>query len=86
MRFATTALGLTLVTSSIAAPTLLNAESSQPACAYPIGQSGGSNAKVAGRLFNIDGKVEYFAGWNEFPLQTQQLICYRKQCMVARTS
>lgn len=35
---------------------------SQPAPAYPIGQGTGANAKVAGRLFDIDGKAEYFAG------------------------
>lgn len=62
MKFTRSALGFALASSTLAAPTLLPAESSQPACSYPIGQSGGSNAKVAGRLFEIDGKVEYFAG------------------------
>lgn len=32
-----------------------------PECTYPIG-TGGENAKVSGRLFNIDGHVKYFAG------------------------
>lgn len=34
----------------------------QPPVAYPIGQVNWANAKVAGRLFDLDGKVEYFAG------------------------
>lgn len=40
----------------------LHVDSNQPPPAYPIGQSKSHNAKVAGRLFDIDGKVEYFAG------------------------
>lgn len=40
----------------------LHIDSDQPPPAYPIGQTKGQNAKVAGRLFDIDGKVEYFAG------------------------
>lgn len=40
----------------------LHIDSNQPPPAYPIGQTKGQNAKVAGRLFDIDGKVEYFAG------------------------
>jgi len=47
-----------------ATPTIQPATAQQPACSFPIGTSGGSNAKTAGRLFNIDGKVEYFAGSN----------------------
>jgi mannan endo-1,4-beta-mannosidase len=35
----------------------------QPAPFYPIGTSNGTNAKVSGRLFEIDGKIGYFAGW-----------------------
>ncbi len=55
-------LGLLLASCVIAAPAIQSSPASQqPAVAYPIGQNG-SNAKVAGRLFNIDGKVEYFAG------------------------
>lgn len=44
---------------------LVSSESpnAQPKSLYPFSSSG-SNAKVAGRLFNIDGKVEYFAGTN----------------------
>ncbi|KAE8441983.1 hypothetical protein EG329_004109 [Mollisiaceae sp. DMI_Dod_QoI] len=57
-------LGLLLASCVIAAPAIQSSPASQqPAVAYPIGQNG-SNAKVAGRLFNIDGKVEYFAGNN----------------------
>lgn len=40
----------------------LHIDSKQPPPAYSIGQIKGQNAKVAGRLFDIDGKVEYFAG------------------------
>lgn len=40
----------------------LHIDNSQPPPIYPIGQTKGPNAKVAGRLFNIDGRVEYFAG------------------------
>lgn len=64
MKLLITILTCALVSSSLAAPTLLSADSVQPATAYPIGQSKGSNAMVAGRLFNIDGKVGYFAGSN----------------------
>lgn len=51
-----------LVVSVTALPAALHIDSSQPPPAYPIGQGKGSNARVAGRIFNIDGKVEYFAG------------------------
>jgi hypothetical protein len=54
------ALGLAALAST--APTFNPAVS--PECAYPIG-TGGENAKVSGRLFNIDGHVKYFAGNNE---------------------
>ena len=51
-----------LASLTLGAPTVLSSEAAeQPACVYPIGASGG-NAKVAGRLFDIDGKVQYFAG------------------------
>lgn len=53
---------LALASCIAAAPTILSSSvTKQPACAYPIGRSG-SNAKVSGRVFDIDGKVEYFAG------------------------
>ncbi|KAF7945636.1 uncharacterized protein EAE97_004674 [Botrytis byssoidea] len=44
---------------------LISSESpnAQPKSLYPFSSSG-SNAQVAGRLFNIDGKVQYFAGTN----------------------
>ena len=45
-----------------AAPAIQPAAAQQPAPTCPIGTRGGSNAKVAGRLFDIDGRVEYFAG------------------------
>ncbi|KAF8854067.1 family 5 putative glycoside hydrolase [Acephala macrosclerotiorum] len=56
-------LSLALASCVAAAPAILSSSTKQPACAYPIGKSG-SNAKVSGRLFEIDGKVEYFAGSN----------------------
>jgi mannan endo-1,4-beta-mannosidase len=63
MKFPTSSvLSLAFATGAVAAPAILAADAQQPACTYPIGKSGGSNAKVSGRLFNIDGKVEYFAG------------------------
>ncbi|KAL3423950.1 endo-beta-1,4-mannanase [Phlyctema vagabunda] len=36
----------------------------QPAPAYPIGTGKGRNARAVGRLFEIDGRVGYFAGSN----------------------
>jgi len=63
MRFLVSVLSLALVPSAIAALAALEAAGSdyQPACAYPIG-SGGKFAKVAGNVFDIDGRVGYFAG------------------------
>jgi len=55
-------LSLVIAGSSIAAPTIQAATSAQqPACVYPIGTQG-NFAKTVGNLFDIDGKVEYFAG------------------------
>lgn len=51
--------GIGLAAIVAAAP---SAKSPQSGSVYPIDFSGGKNAKVAGRLFNIDGKVGYFAG------------------------
>ena len=56
---------MTSVISAAAPPSatlLASSATNQPACSYPIGTSNGKNAKVSGRLFEIDGKVEYFAG------------------------
>ncbi|KAN0095948.1 glycoside hydrolase family 5 protein [Hyaloscypha variabilis] len=56
---------LAFAVSAFALPSLLPSSSSeQPGPFYPIGTSNGTNAKVSGRLFAIDGKVEYFAGSN----------------------
>ena len=64
MKFSSALLpSLVLARSTIAAPTLQPAGSAQPQSIYPIG-TGGSFAKPAGRLFNLAGKVEYFAGSN----------------------
>ncbi len=62
MKFAKFPLSLALACSTLTVATILTPDSEQPPCAYPVGKSGGTNAKVAGRLFDIDGKVEYFAG------------------------
>ena len=62
MKLTRSILGLTFASAAIAAPAVLSANAAQqPACSYPIGQ-GGANAKVDGRVFDIDGRVEYFAG------------------------
>jgi mannan endo-1,4-beta-mannosidase len=56
---------MTSVISAAALPSatlLASSATNQPACSYPIGSSNGKKAKVSGRLFEIDGKVEYFAG------------------------
>ncbi len=56
---------MTSVISAAALPSanlLASSAANQPACSYPIGTSNGKNAKVSGRLFDIDGRVEYFAG------------------------
>lgn len=59
-------LGLGLASVALAAPastpSILPAGAPQPAPRYPIGKTDLTNAKVAGRLFDLDGKVEYFAG------------------------
>jgi mannan endo-1,4-beta-mannosidase len=64
MKFSTASLlSSVLASSALAAPTILSSTvDEQPALAYPIGTTGNANAKVAGRLFDIDGKVQYFAG------------------------
>lgn len=54
-----------LALAATALPSALHISNKQPPPAYPIGQGKGSNAKVSGRLFNIDGKKEYFAGESE---------------------
>lgn len=63
MNFTDWLLGLIWFAASVlAAPTILAASASQqPPCTYPIGIKG-KFAKAAGRLFDIDGKVGYFAG------------------------
>ena len=66
MKFSSGPILSLLATSALGAPAvlpaILPASTQGPAPIYPIGKSGGSNAKVVGRLFNIDGRVEYFAG------------------------
>jgi mannan endo-1,4-beta-mannosidase len=58
-------LGLLLSSLSMAAPTnaitLVSPSVDQPPVAYPIGTKNGG-VKARGRLFEIDGNVEYFAG------------------------
>jgi mannan endo-1,4-beta-mannosidase len=63
MKISRSILSLALASSAVAAPTLQAAGSAQqPPLAYPVGFSGGQNARVAGRVFDIDGRVQYFAG------------------------
>jgi hypothetical protein len=51
-------LGLIASISAAPAPTVdASVEST-----YPIGKRGEDNAKAVGRLFEIDGKAQYFAG------------------------
>lgn len=64
MKLTRSVLGFVFASAVIAAPApvVVSAQSAQqPDCTYPIGR-GGANAKTAGRLFDIDGRVEYFAG------------------------
>ncbi len=83
MKFAKSVLSLALACSTLTVATILSADSEQPPCAYPIGQSGGANVKVAGRLFDIDGKVEYFAGKTTVECHEVSLNLLRIECMVA---
>lgn len=55
--FASVAAALTSTAAAFPAAQNIQAESS-----YPVGTAKSSNVKVAGRLFNIDGRVGYFAG------------------------
>jgi mannan endo-1,4-beta-mannosidase len=67
---------MTSVVSAAALPSanlLASSATNQPACSYPIGTSNGKNAKVSGRLFEIDGKVEYFAGMFDLLSRWQSL-------------
>ncbi len=54
---------LAYVASAVAIPTVDVRDTNSALCTQPIGTRG-TNAKVAGRLFDIDGKVGYFAGSN----------------------
>lgn len=63
MKLSTLGINLAFAISAFALPSLLSSSATnRPACSYPIGKAGGANAKVSGRLFEIDGKIEYFAG------------------------
>lgn len=56
---------------------------------YPVGTVKSGNVKVAGRVFNIDGKVGYFAGESGIQVdygQNLMLISNREQRLVAWTS
>lgn len=55
-------LGFTLSSLVSSVPVIQDISEPQPPSAFPIGTSSGANAKTAGRLFDIDGRVEYFAG------------------------
>jgi len=57
-------LGLALISTARSVLVIQSASEPQPPSLFSIGASGGANAKIAGRLFDIDGRVEYFAGTN----------------------
>lgn len=57
-------LSIALAALAAAAPLEVEPRSPEQGCTYPIGQHGSDFAKVSGQLFEIDGKVEYFAGTN----------------------
>lgn len=59
---------LALVATAL--PSALHISNKQPPPAHPIGQGKGSNAKVSGRLFNIDGRKGFFAG--EFEIYSSE--------------
>jgi mannan endo-1,4-beta-mannosidase len=65
MRFAK---GSLLALAAGLLPGLVTAEPAAPpaytAPAVPIGRGGGHIPRTVGRLFEIDGKVQYFAGTN----------------------
>lgn len=71
-------LGLTLTSSTLSVPLIQSAFETQPPSIFPIGNSGGANAKVSGRLFDIDGHVGYFAGKLK-RIRPQSLGCYKSQ-------
>lgn len=60
MKFQSTIPLLSLALSSVV--TAAPSSSVELNSAFPIGFSKHKNAKPAGRLFEIDGKVQYFAG------------------------
>jgi hypothetical protein len=90
MKLTRSILSLTFAGAAIAAPApapapaVLSANAAQqPPSLYPIG-TGGVNAKVSGRLFDIDGRVEYFAGMKcTLSVLETPLIMNRFQCLVA---
>lgn len=63
-----------LALAATALPAAIHVDNKQPPPAYPIGQVKGSNAKVSGRVFNIDGRTGYFAGEFEFSCGTSILV------------
>lgn len=86
MKFQSTISLLSLALSSVvtAAPGV----SVESDSAFPIGFSKHKNARAVGRLFEIDGKVQYFAGellWSSLNSYDQYLTNYRNQCLVARS-
>lgn len=55
---------VTAVPAPAPAAAILPASAQGPACVYPIGQHPTAPPKAVGRVFEIDGQVEYFAGTN----------------------
>lgn len=94
MRFSTASALLGLAATSSAQ--LIPATKPGPAPKVPIGVSKAPFSKVVGRVFEINGKVEYFAGKHPVPcvdgltetnwLATDSFVSPRNQHVVACTS
>lgn len=61
-----------LALAATALPATIHVDNKQPPPTYPIGQVKGANAKVSGRVFNIDGRTGYFAGESESSCDTKR--------------
>lgn len=84
--FARSIVGLTISHLAVSVAIIQPAVSeNQPGLLYPIG-SGGSFAKSAGRLFDLDGTAGHFAGTLYLLLPQRSANWYRLQCLVACSS
>lgn len=74
----TSIFNLALAANTVAATAIQPAHEPQPPPRYPIGTYGGSNAKVAGRLFDINGRIGYFAGNSSISLIPKGMLTFIK--------